>query len=184
MLSTAPSTASKSQLNAAQSVFSCFSTSTNPTQEGINHLKLTTKRDELVAKLSVVSRAVSTRAATQSLSGILLSADDDGVTLSATDLEMGLKTKLDAEVDGAGSILLPGRLLAEVSRSLGDPTVEIELRESERDVEIRSGGSSFHLRVLPSEDFPPSPRKRASPSRSRHAALAATVDLRRPRRFS
>jgi len=33
-------------------------------------------------------------------------------------------------------------------------SVEIELRESERDVEIRSGGSSFHLRVLPSEDFP------------------------------
>jgi len=61
-------------------------------------LKLTTKRDELVAKLSVVSRAVSTRAATQSLSGILLTADDGGVSLCATDLELGLKTTLAAEV--------------------------------------------------------------------------------------
>ena len=135
-----------------------FSTSPNPTQEGNHHLKLTTKRDELVAKLSVVSRAVSTRAATQSLSGILLTAEDGGVSLSATDLEMGLKTKLDAEVDGGGTVLLPGRLLAELARSLGDPTVEIELREAERDVEIRSGGSSFHLRTLPSEDFPELPR--------------------------
>ena len=140
-------------------------------------MKLTTKRDELVAKLSVVSRAVSTRAATQSLSGILLNTNGDGVTLSATDLEMGLKTKLEAEVEGDGSVLLPGRLLAEVSRSLGDPVVEIRLRESERDVEIRSGGSSFHLRVLPSEDFPAFPEEEGEPLAIPAAALAATVDL-------
>jgi DNA polymerase-3 subunit beta len=154
-----------------------FSTSPNPTQEGNHHLKLTTKRDELVAKLSIVSRAVSTRAATQSLSGILLTADQDGVTLSATDLELGLKTKLSAEVDGPGSVLLPGRLLAELSRSLGDPMVEIELREAERDVEIRSGGSSFHLRVLPSEDFPTFPEEEGEPLTIPAPALASTVDL-------
>ncbi|HJX33049.1 MAG TPA: DNA polymerase III subunit beta, partial [Solirubrobacterales bacterium] len=114
-------------------------------------MKLTTQREELASKLSVVSRAVSTRAATQSLSGILLTASETGVTLSATDLEIGLQTGLQAEVTGEGSVLLPGRLLAEVSRSLGDATVEIESREAERDVEIRSGGSSFHLRVLPAE---------------------------------
>ena len=50
-------------------------------------MKLSTKRDELVSKLSVVSRAVSTRAATQSLSGILIAVDEGGrVSLSATDL--------------------------------------------------------------------------------------------------
>jgi DNA polymerase-3 subunit beta len=140
-------------------------------------LKLTTKRDELVAKLSVVSRAVSTRAATQSLSGILVTVGEDGVSLCATDLEMGLKTKLAAEVDGAGSILLPGRLLAELARSLGDATVEIELREAEHDVEIRSGGSSFHLRTLPSEDFPRFPEDEGEPMKIPAPALAATVEL-------
>lgn len=140
-------------------------------------MKLTTKREELVGKLSVVSRAVSTRAATQSLSGILISADGDGVSLCATDLEMGLKTTLAAEADGGGTVLLPGRLLAEVSRSLGDPTVEIEQRESERDVEIRSGGSSFHLRVLPSEDFPTFPEEEGDPLSMPAAALASTVEL-------
>lgn len=140
-------------------------------------MKLTTKRDELVAKLSVVSRAVSTRAATQSLSGILLSADGVGVSLCATDLEMGLKTSLAADADGEGTVLLPGRLLAEVSRSLGDPEVEIELRESERDVEIRSGSSSFHLRVLPSEDFPAFPDADPEPLSLPAPALAETVEL-------
>jgi DNA polymerase-3 subunit beta len=140
-------------------------------------LKLTTQREELVSKLSVVSRAVSTRAATQSLSGILITASETGVILSATDLEMGLQTGLEAEVAAEGSVLLPGRLLAEVSRSLGDATVEIEFREAERDVEIRSGGSSFHLRVLPAEDFPKFPEEHGEPLKIPAAALASTVEL-------
>jgi DNA polymerase III subunit beta len=121
-------------------------------------LKLTTKRENLVSKLSIVSRAVSTRAATQALSGILLNASDGRVTLAATDLDLGLETSLDAEVEQGGAVLLPGRLFAEVARSLPDAAVEVESREAERDVEIRSGGSSFHLRVLPVEDFPKLPQ--------------------------
>lgn len=140
-------------------------------------MKLTTKRDDLVAKLSIVSRAVSTRAATQSLSGVLIGVGESGVSLRATDLEMGLETKLAAETDGTGSVLLPGRLFAELARSLGEATVEIELRESERDVEIRSGGSSFHLRVLPSEDFPKFPEEEGEPLTIPAPALASAVDL-------
>jgi DNA polymerase III subunit beta len=155
---------------------STLSTSANPTQEDISHLKLNAKRDELVAKLSIVSRAVSTRAATQALSGILLTASSEGVTLAATDGEMGLRTALEAEASGEGAILLPGRLFAELARSLGDAEVEIEPRESERDVEIRSGGSSFHLRVLPAEDFPGLPDE-GEPLKIPAAALAETVEL-------
>jgi DNA polymerase-3 subunit beta len=140
-------------------------------------LKLKTKREELVSKLSVVSRAVSTRAATQSLSGILVEAENGTISLSATDLEMGLKTDLQAETDGAGTVLLPGRLFAELARSLGDPTVELELRESERDVEIRCGSSSFHLRTLPSEDFPQFPSEEGEQLKIPAAALASTVEL-------
>ncbi|HSS04572.1 MAG TPA: DNA polymerase III subunit beta [Solirubrobacterales bacterium] len=140
-------------------------------------MKLTTKRDELVSKLSIVSRAVSTRAVTQALSGILLSASEDGVALTATDGEMGLRTAMEADVSGVGSVLLPGRLLPELARSLGDESVEIELRESERDVEIRSGGSSFHLRTLPTEDFPKLPEEGSEPLRIPATALAETVDL-------
>jgi DNA polymerase-3 subunit beta len=143
-------------------------------------LKLTTKRDALVSQLSVVSRAVSTRAATQALSGILLSASEEEVSLAATDGEMGLRTKLEADVAGGGSALLPGRLLAELARSLGEDSVEIELREAERDVEIRSGGSSFHLRVLPAEDFPSLPELGEQPLKIPAAALAETVELVAP----
>lgn len=141
-------------------------------------MKLTTKREELVSKLSTVSRAVSTRAATQALSGVLLEAGEGVVTLSATDLDLGLRTTVDAAVESGGSVLLPGRLLAEVARSLADDTVEIETREAERDVEIRSGSSSFHLRVLPAEDFPTLPTPDGGdPIRIPAPALAESIDL-------
>ena len=140
-------------------------------------MKLTTKRDELVSKLSIVSRAVSTRAATQALSGILLSASEAGVTLAATDGEMGLRIALETEVVDNGAVLLPGRLLSELARSLGDSSVEVELREAERDVEIRSGGSNFHLRVLPAEDFPKLPDQETEPLKIPATALAETVEL-------
>ena len=140
-------------------------------------MKLIVKREELVAKLAVVSRAVSTRAATQTLAGILLSAAEEGVTLSATDGEIGLRTALEADLSSTGAALLPGRLLADLARSLGEASVEIEQREAERDVEIRNGGSSFHLRVLPAEDFPKLPEQGAEPLAIPAAALAETVEL-------
>ncbi len=141
-------------------------------------MKLTTKREELVSKLSTVSRAVSTRAATQALSGVLLTAADGKVTLTATDLDLGLRTAVDAEVESEGQVLLPGRLFAEVARSLADSSVEIETREAERDVEIRSGSSSFHLRTLPAEDFPKLPEAGEDGTLKIPApALGASIDL-------
>jgi len=141
-------------------------------------LKLTTKREELVSKLSVVSRAVSTRAATQALSGVLLSAHEGKLTLAATDLDLGLETTLEADIEDEGTTLLPGRLLAEVVRSLGDATVQIETREAEHDVEIQSGGSRFHLRVLSAEDFPKLPAPAEQPGLTLPAAaLEASIDL-------
>ncbi len=55
--------------------------------------------------------------------------------------------------------------------------MQIELREAEHDVEIRSGGSSFHLRVLPAEDFPKFPEENEEPLKIPAAALAETVDV-------
>ena len=143
-------------------------------------MKLTTKRSDLASELSIVSRAVSTRASTQALSGILVKAEENGVMLSATDGELGLRTELAADVESPGTILLPGRLLAELVRSLDEESVEIELREAERDVEIRSGGSRFHLRVLSPEDFPRVPAEEGDALKIPARALAETVELVAP----
>ena len=139
-------------------------------------MKVTTQRQELVSRFAVVSRAVSTRATTQALGGILLSIEGGKVLLRATDLEMGLQTELEAQVEGEGIVLLPGRQLVEVARSLGVDEVSIETRESERDVEIRSGSAVFHLRTLPSEDFPSFPGPSEQPMQIPAPTFAATVE--------
>jgi DNA polymerase-3 subunit beta len=116
-------------------------------------MKITTTRQSLLDALLVVSRAVSARAALQALSGILITTDG-GARLRATDMELGLEVGLEGEVDGSGSIVLPGRLLVEVARSLPDGSVTLALREAERDVEITAASSRFHIRTLSADDFP------------------------------
>jgi DNA polymerase-3 subunit beta len=140
-------------------------------------LKVITQRQELVDRLQIVSRAVSTRATTQALAGILLFSDAGKLALRATDLEMGLEVQLDAEVDVDGVVLLPGRQLAEIARSLGVDEVTLETREAERDVELKSGNAIFHLRTLASEDFPQFPTATDQPIRIPAPALAETVDV-------
>jgi DNA polymerase-3 subunit beta len=138
-------------------------------------MKLTCTRQALLDSLLVVSRAVSARAALQALSGILITADTD-VRLRATDMELGLAIGLDVELEGSGAVVLPGRLLVEVARSLPEGSVSLELRESERDVEISAGSSRFHLRTLPADDFPQLPEPESDPVELPANPLAQTIN--------
>jgi DNA polymerase-3 subunit beta len=138
-------------------------------------MKIETTRQSLLDALLVVSRAVSARAALQALSGILVSANGD-VRLRATDMELGLDVGLEGKVEGSGSVVLPGRLLVEVARSLPDGPVSLELRESERDVEITAGSSRFHLRTLPADDFPRFPESDHEPVELPGPALRETIN--------
>ncbi len=137
-------------------------------------MKIETTRQALLDSLLVVSRAVSARAALQALSGILISADGEA-RLRATDMELGLEVGLQGELDGSGSIVLPGRLLVEVARSLPDGPVSLALREAERDVELSAGSSRFHLRTLSADDFPRFPQTEGDPVRLPAAPLRETI---------
>src|SRR5919204_6694763 len=94
-------------------------------------LKIVCARDELAQKLAVVGRGVSTRTAVQILSGILVRAAEGRVELAATDMELSIRASLDAQVDGAGAVVVPGRLFVDLSRLLPESEVTIEHREEE-----------------------------------------------------
>ena len=85
-------------------------------------MKITATRQALLDALLVVSRAVSARAALQALSGILITVEETA-RLRATDMELGLDVGLEAEIGSSGAVVLPGRLLVEVVRSLPDGPV-------------------------------------------------------------
>jgi DNA polymerase III subunit beta len=122
-------------------------------------VKLSLSTGELLAQLQTATRVASSRASVQALSGVMISADADQAVLLATDMEVGLRVPLAAEVLQPGLAVLPARLVLEVVRSLPGDTVTLELRPQEQDVEVISGSAKFHLRTLRSEDFPtlPSP---------------------------
>jgi len=131
-------------------------------------MKLSLSSSHLLAQLQTAARVASTRSAVQALSGIMISAKPDSAPeLLATDMEVGLRVPLEAEVARPGSAVLPARLLLDVARSLSGDQLTLELRSAEQDVELICGPTTFHLRTLRAEDFPSLP----SPSRETRVTL-------------
>jgi DNA polymerase-3 subunit beta len=128
-------------------------------------MKLSLSAAELLTQLQTVTRVASTRSAVQALSGVMISAQEgSSPELLATDMEIGLRVPLVAEMASPGNAVLPARLLLDVARSLPADQITLELRAAEQDVELISGPATFHLRTLRAEDFPtlpdPSPESR------------------------
>jgi DNA polymerase-3 subunit beta len=145
-------------------------------------MKLSISSAHLLAQLHSTARVASTRSAVQALSGVRVSVPDGGpAELQATDMEMGLRVPLDAEVERPGEVVLPARLLLDVARSLPAERLTMELRASEGDVELICGGATFHLRTLRAEDFPalPSPEEDARVTLPAEAFLATVTRVAR-----
>ena len=120
-------------------------------------MKLSTTSQELLGQLQTASRVASTRSAVQALSGVQVHAAGGEVELRATDMEIGLRVPLIAQVEREGTVVLPARLMLDVARQLPSGSLTLELRSSEQDVEIICGPARFHIRTLRTEDFPTLP---------------------------
>jgi DNA polymerase-3 subunit beta len=117
-------------------------------------LKITCSRDELNRQLAIVSRATSTRTTVQVLAGVLMRSEDGKLELSATDMEISLRTPFEAEVASEGAVVVPGKLLAELARLLPGEEVSIEHRQGEGVVEIVSGAAVYRIHTYNAEDVP------------------------------
>jgi DNA polymerase III subunit beta len=117
-------------------------------------VKVTCSKDALTRALSVVGRAVSTRATVQVLGGVLLRAGDGQVELAATDMELSLRLSVDAQVEGEGAVVAPGRLLVDLARLLPDSEVVLEHRPEQGVLEVTCGPAAYKLNTYSAEDFP------------------------------
>src|SRR4030042_6276144 len=104
-------------------------------------MRLTTTKQALVDCLGIVNKAVSSRSSIQVLSGVLIEATDQGVTLSATDMEISIRAPLTAQVERAGSLVIPARIASDIARSLPVGDVVLEQTPGETQVEIRAAGA-------------------------------------------
>jgi DNA polymerase-3 subunit beta len=144
-------------------------------------LKIACSKEELTAQLAVVSRAASMRTTVQVLAGILLRAESGKLDLSATDMEISLRTSLDAEVATDGAVVVPGKLLVELARLLPGEEVSIEHRQGEGVVEIVSGTAVYRIHTYNAEDFPrlPDPSGTAMVPIDAEALLATVAKVSR-----
>src|SRR3954449_8535890 len=129
-------------------------------------LRITVSKDELAAKLATVARGVSTRTAVLVLGGIQLRAETGRLHLASTDMEISLRTSLEAQVAGEGAVVVPGRLLLDIARSLPDSEVSVEHRPEEAVVVVSSGTAMYRLHTYSAEDFPRLPDVESLPLHS------------------
>ncbi len=139
-------------------------------------MRLITTKQALVECLGIVSKAVSSRTSIQVLSGVLLAATDEGIVLSATDMEISVRAPLAGKVERTGSLVVPARIAADIARSLPVGEVILEQSPGETQMEIRAAGSVFDLHSLPASDFPQLPVCLGDRFAVDKAAFIETVD--------
>lgn len=117
-------------------------------------MKFTIERSHFIKSLQQVSGTLGGRATLPILGNLLLSVDNNQLSMTATDLEVELISRVSLEGDfEAGSITVPARKFLDICRGLPDDAVITVLLEGDR-VQVRSGRSRFSLATLPANDFP------------------------------
>jgi len=134
-------------------------------------MKFVVERDSLVDAVNWVSKSISNRPITTALLGIVIDASEE-ITLSGSDLETSAKAKFKAEVSQKGKVLVPGRLLAEISRSLPAKPISFVLEGTR--VLVSAGSAKFTLPTLPLSEYPTLPDLPAA-SGSLNSDLFATA---------
>lgn len=115
-------------------------------------MKFTIEQQKLVDVVNWVSRSLSTRPIQTALLGIVIDAEGGKVHLSGSDLETASRASTDADIATPGKVLVPGKLLADISRSLPNKPVTIQLDGTR--VLVNSGSAKFTLPVLPINEYP------------------------------
>jgi DNA polymerase-3 subunit beta len=116
-------------------------------------MKFSAEREAILSPLHAVIGVVERRQTMPILANVLVVAKSDGLTMTATDLEVELSANTQAQVQEPGEITLPGRKLLDIVKALPDKANVTVTVEGERAV-IRSGKSRFTLATLSASDFP------------------------------
>ena len=116
-------------------------------------MKFTIARDRLLKALQLATGVVERRQTLPVLANLLIRADENGVALTGTDLEVEMVAHTNVDVEQPGEITIPARKLADIWRALPDGADVSVSAEGDRST-IKSGRSRFTLATLPANDFP------------------------------
>ena len=118
-------------------------------------MKIRVERDALADAVAWVARSLPNRPTAPILAGLLMNASGDEVTLSSFDSTTSAQVTMPAEVTDEGTVLVSGRLLNEIARSL--PNKPVEMVADHTQVELMCGSARFSLQTLPVDEYPTLP---------------------------
>lgn len=136
-------------------------------------MKIRLERDVLADAVAWAARSLPNRPSVPILAGLLIRADSSGVVLSSFDYETSAQISVRAEVADEGEVLVSGRLLADISRSLPNKPVDISADESR--MELVCGSARFTLQTLPVAEYPALPTMPESAGRIPSVDFASAV---------
>ena len=118
-------------------------------------MKFQVNRDVFSEAVSFAVKLLPQRTTLPILSGVLIQANDDGLVLSSFDYEVSSQTEIQADVEEPGTVLVSGRLLAEIAGRLPNAPVRVATEESR--ISVSCGSASFTLLSMPVEEYPSIP---------------------------
>ena len=119
-------------------------------------MKFKINQDHFSNGLQQVLNVVASRSTMPILSNVLIEAEEEHISLTTTNLDLGIRCRIKADVSDTGSITLPVRKLATIVKELPVNEVFLETNKSNQ-AKITSGGSLFKIMGIGSEEFPPLP---------------------------
>ncbi len=118
-------------------------------------VKFQVNRDVFSEAVSFAVKLLPQRTTLPILSGVLIQAEGDGLVLSSFDYEVSSRTEIQADVEEPGTVLVSGRLLAEIAGRLPNAPVRVSTEESR--ISVTCGSASFTLLSMPVEEYPSIP---------------------------
>src|ERR1700757_3167060 len=117
-------------------------------------MRVTCRPAVLGQALQVVSRAISSRTTLPILNNILIETTAEGLALTATNLEIGIRKVVPAEVGSEGSTTAPARLLTDFVGTLPDDDLEMTLDPASQSLNLRCARFDTHIKCIEAEEFP------------------------------
>ncbi len=119
-------------------------------------MKFKINRDHFANGLAQVLNVVGSKATMPILSNVLIEAEKDQISLTTTNLDLGIRCRIKAEVKETGAVTLPVKRLATIVRELPNVDVSVDASPNHQ-VKLTSGGSNFRIMGIGKEEFPPLP---------------------------
>ncbi|MBN2190114.1 MAG: DNA polymerase III subunit beta [Candidatus Aureabacteria bacterium] len=119
-------------------------------------MKISCSKDALLNGLQSVQSIVSTKGALPILLNVLIETEDESVSLSTTDLEIGIKSRVEAKIKKKGGTTLPAKRLFGIVRDFPGDIIELDITENNI-ATITSKKDNFRIMGLSKDDFPKIP---------------------------